>query len=581
MSLTAFREVVLADFEFVSLPGERPRPLCLVVHELRSGRRFRLWQDQFGAAPPYAVGRDVLFVAYVASAELGCYRALKGPMPERVLDASVEFRVRTNGLELPAGRGLLGALTFFGLDASGATEKKELQEAIGSNTWQGRFTKQEILEYCEQDVIALARLLPALISQLDVPRAVYRARYSGPAVSAMMWAGIPIDVELLGIFRENWKYLQEQLIAAVDVDYHVYDGTTFKLDLFGDCLAANNIPWPRTETGRLATDDDTFKEMAKAYPKVSPLRELRSSVGKMRLFDDLAVGKDARNRTPLWAFGTKTSRNAPSSTEYIFGNAVWLRGLIRPPKGFGVAYIDWSQQEFAIAAALSGDHKMQAAYRSGDAHLALAKQAGAVPADATKESHPHVRALFKQCNLAIQYMMGERSFALRIGEPPIVARDLLNAHRNTFKIFWKWSDAAVDTAVLRGNLHTTFGWPIHVTEKYNPRSIRNFPMQANGAEMMRLAACLITEREVELSGSIHDAFLVCSKLETLDEHIRIARSAMEEASRIVLDGFGLRTDVQVVKWPDRYMDEDRGRVMWVRVMQVLEHQLLHHQKISA
>jgi len=578
MAIEAFREIVLADFEFVSLPGERPRP-GLVAHELLSGRWFRLWQDQFGSAPPYATGRDVLFVAFVASAELGCYRALKWPTPERVLDLSAEFRVHTNGLELPAGRSLLGALTFFGLDARGATVKKELQEAIGSNAWQGRFTKQEILEYCEQDVIALTRLLPALSAHIDWPRALFRGRFM-VACAAMEWIGIPIDVESLNILRDNWARIQAQLITVVDADYHVYEGATFKLDLWERWLVANNIPWPRTETGRLATDDDTFRQMAKAYPKVSGLRELRSSVGQMRLFQDLAVGRDARNRTPLWAFSTKTSRNAPSSAQYIFGNAVWLRGLIKPPKDHAVVYVDWSQQEFAIAAALSGDLVMQAAYNSGDAHLALAKQAGAVPPDATKDSHPHIRALFKQCNLAIQYLMGERSFALRIGEPPIVARDLLNAHRDAFQKFWQWSDAAVDMAMLSSRLQTVFGWSIHVTEKTNPRSLRNFPMQANGAEMMRLAASLITERGVELCGSVHDAFIICSPLSTLQENISITRSAMAEASRVVLNGFELRTDAAVVSWPDRYMDEDRGRVMWERVMQILEQQLSARRRIA-
>src|SRR5262245_46554619 len=36
----------------------------------------------------------------------------------------------------------------------------------------------------------------------------------------------------------------------------------------------------------------------------------------------------------------------------------------------GIAYVDWSQQEFGIAAALSGDAAMQAAYQSGDPYLA-------------------------------------------------------------------------------------------------------------------------------------------------------------------------------------------------------------------
>jgi hypothetical protein len=84
--LDGFREIVLADFEFEVAPGNRPVPVCLVAHELRSGRTIRIWQNEFGAAPPYATGPDVLFVAFYASAELGCYRVLDWPMPERILD---------------------------------------------------------------------------------------------------------------------------------------------------------------------------------------------------------------------------------------------------------------------------------------------------------------------------------------------------------------------------------------------------------------------------------------------------------------------------------------------------------------
>ena len=43
--LASFREVVLVDFEFASIAGERPMPVCLVAHELKSGRRFRVWLD--------------------------------------------------------------------------------------------------------------------------------------------------------------------------------------------------------------------------------------------------------------------------------------------------------------------------------------------------------------------------------------------------------------------------------------------------------------------------------------------------------------------------------------------------------
>jgi hypothetical protein len=43
---------------------------------------------------------------------------------------------------------------------------------------------------------------------------------------------------------------------------------------------------------------------------------------------------------------------------------------------------------------------------------------------------------------------------------------------------------------------------------------------------------------------------------------------MAEASEAVLGGFKLRTDAEIVRWPDRYMDK-RGREFWERVMATL------------
>lgn len=39
----------------------------------------------------------------------------------------MEFRGRTNGLPLPCGAGLLGALAWFGLDGIGAAEKADMR----------------------------------------------------------------------------------------------------------------------------------------------------------------------------------------------------------------------------------------------------------------------------------------------------------------------------------------------------------------------------------------------------------------------------------------------------------------------
>src|SRR5262249_55266560 len=149
------------------------------------------------------------------------------------------------------------------------------------------------------------------------------------------------------------------------------------------------------------------------------------------------------------------------------GPAVWLRGLIRPEPGMAVAYVDWEQQEFGIAAALSGDQAMMAAYRSGDPYLAFAKQAGAGPPHATQRSHKAIRDVFKACVLAVQYGMGEKSLAQRIGQPVAKARELLALHHQTYPAYWRWSEAAVNRAMLLGELHTTFGWQVHVGREVN------------------------------------------------------------------------------------------------------------------
>jgi len=555
------------DFEFVAAPGERPVPVCLVARELKSERTIRLWRDQFGPVPPYPTDADSLFIAYYASAELGCHLALGWQMPARVLDLFTEFRNQTNGLPTVAGRGLIGALTAHGLDSIGAVEKTEMRDLIIRGGPWSNDERAAILDYCESDVDALARLLPVMLPKIDLPRALLRGRYM-VAAARVEYAGVPIDLEMLAKLRARWTDIQDTLITRIDADYGVFDGRTFKAAKFAEWLVRANLPWPRLESGELDLSDEAFREAARAHPEAAPLRELRSTLSELRL-NDLAVGRDGRNRCLLSAFQARTGRNQPSNSKYIFGPSVWLRGLIKPPPGHGVAYIDWSQQEFGIAAALSGDTNMIAAYQSGDPYLAFAKQAGAVPAHATKQSHLAQRDLFKACVLAVQYGMGPDALSARIGQPPVVARDLLRAHRETYRAFWRWSDAAVDHAMSKSSLHTVFGWTIHIGAESNPRSLRNFPMQGNGAEMLRLACCLATERNIEVCAPVHDAVLICAPLDRLEPHVAGMRAAMAEASRVVLKGFELGTDASVVRYPHRYSDE-RGAKMWAEVTSLIE-----------
>jgi DNA polymerase I len=566
--LNQFNEIWLVDFEFCQPPGERPAPVCMVAREAHSGRLLRLWQDQLRLLPqpPFAFGSDTLFVAYYASAELGCHLALGWPMPARILDLCAEFKCLTSGLATPCGKSLLGALNFYGLNCIEAAEKDAMRDLAMRGGDYSADERQALLNYCQSDVDALAKLLPAMLPQLDLPRALLRGRYMA-AAARMEWLGVPIDAATLATLRHSWESIQEQLIEHIDRHYHVFQGRTFKADQWAAWLARNHIPWPRLASGALALDDQTFREMARMYPAVAPIRELRTSLSQLRLHE-LAVGADARNRCLLSAFGSKTGRNQPSNSRFIFGPAAWLRSLIKPAEGMAVAYVDYEQQEFAIAAALSCDPAMQAAYQSGDPYLSFAKQAGAVPPDATKESHKEERERFKVCALAVQYGMGAESLALKLDDCTARGRELLRLHRETYPRYWAWSDAIRDYAILKGKLQAVFGWTVHVVHDANARSLRNFPLQANGGEMLRVASCLLTERGIRLCAPVHDAVLIEAPIAEIDDAVAACQRAMREASELVLAGFALRTEAKVVRFPDRYLDK-RGETMWDTVLELI------------
>jgi hypothetical protein len=562
-----FKEIWCVDFEFNQPTGERPSPVCMVAREFRTNRLIRLWRDQLLQLrePPFPTGPDALFTAYYASAELGCFIALGWPMPARVLDLYAEFKCKVSGLTPPCGCGLLGALSYHGIDSIDAAEKDAMRQLVMRGEPYTDAERLAVLNYCQSDVDALVKLLPAMKGGIDLPRALLRGRYM-TAAARMEWSGVPIDTEALTLFRANWQTVQAKLIEKIDSGYGVYHGRTFKSDRWAAWLAKNGIPWPRLPSGDLALDDDTFREAARTYPAVAPIRELRTTLSQLRL-NELPVGSDGRNRCILSAFASRTSRNQPSNSKFIFGPAAWLRSLIRPEPGMAVAYIDWSQQELAIAAALSGDLKMQQAYQSGDFYLTFAKMANAVPQDATKESHADVRDQFKTVALGVLYGLSSEGLARKLNVPPVRGRDLLQMHKETFKTFWRWSDSVQDEAILGGRLRTVFGWTVHAGDKPNPRSLRNFPMQGNGAEMMRLACCLVTERGIKLCCPIHDALLIEAPAADIDAAVAATQTAMREASEIVLAGFSLRTDVKVVKHPDRYMDK-RGKAMWEAVCEL-------------
>jgi hypothetical protein len=113
-------------------------------------------------------------------------------MPVYVLDLFTEFRALTNGLRTISGNGLLGALAYFGIEAMDAAEKDDMRAlALRGGPWSAE-ERASLLNYCESDVISLRKLLGAMQSRIDFPRALLRGRFMKAAAS-IEWTGVPIN----------------------------------------------------------------------------------------------------------------------------------------------------------------------------------------------------------------------------------------------------------------------------------------------------------------------------------------------------------------------------------------------------
>lgn len=458
---------------------------------------------------------------------------------------------------------------YYGVETIEAVEKNRMRDLIIAGGPYSEKDQERILKYCESDVLETAQLYRAIMSEYrpwQVRQAYLRGQYMA-ACALMEWRGIPIDTETLDRLKSNWDKIKLRLIEQVDQKYGFYDDMVFKIDRFQKYIIDRGIPWPTTPTGKPKTDDDTLKDICRTYPDLRDFRDLRYITGQLRSID-LAVGSDGRNRQMLSAFRTKTGRNAPSNSHFIFGPAVWFRSLIKPSEGRALAYIDYSQQEFGIAAALSKDQNMQAAYTAEDPYLHFAKMVGAVPENATKSTHGEVRAAFKACILGVQYGMKHKSLAAQANISEDHAKMLLKAHRRIFPKYWEYVDWNQDQTNT-GYLHTDYGWR-WCTASTKETTIQNWPIQATGADILRAACIKLMEAGIEIIAPVHDAVLIEADIENIEAEAQRAQKIMEDVTEKILGaGNRIGTDIEYIKYPDRYQDE-RGVETWDRIMRILE-----------
>jgi DNA polymerase I len=284
----------------------------------------------------------------------------------------------------------------------------------------------------------------------------------------------------------------------------------------------------------------------------------------------LPIGCDGRNRPGLFPFCTATGRNAHSKSLYN-AHAGMRSFMVFPADTIGV-YLDWRTQEVGVAAALSGDPALIDAYSGGDVYHALASLCGLTSdrdVKRWKAQNPDMRQRMKPLQLAINYGMGVPSLAKGLDRHPLIASAIIERHRQTYPRFWQWRADMVQDAMLTRRMETVFGWPLHLSSSPNKRTLYNFPMQGNGAEMLRLAAARLCEAGIVPNMLVHDGILLEVRN---NEEIEHAKYIMREAGRAVCNGLEIGVDVdQKLERGARYQDKRQvAKKMWATVMSTLQ-----------
>jgi DNA polymerase I len=559
------------DFEFSGTgEGERPTPICCVAREQNSGQTFRLWEDEL-ATCPYDTGKDAVIVAYGAAAEIGCHIVLGWPVPVNVIDLFAEFRCFTNTApvkgEKPAPSGLADALEYFQIPiAIDKLEKKRMQERCArGGPWEPG-EREEVLAYCESDIPPLPALLERLLPHMNLAQALERGRFV-KTVAHMELTGIPINVPKYNEVIRKRKLVIAKLITPVDKAFHVYVGTTFKLDRFAECLAREGIAdWPKTPSGRPLLKSDELGAVLAKHPQMKPLFDLRGQIDKLRQCD-LKIGHDGFAHTGLTPFVAVTGRSQPSGKEFIFALPKWMRFLIAAPEGYAVAQLDWSGQEIAIAAGMSGDQNLLKVYRSGDAHLAAGKLFGIIPEEGTTETHPAERDMIKPVMFGSNYGAGTNKLAQLANIPVSKAIELRFLHRRTFATFWAWIGGVQEKAYREGKIEACDGWVMQVPPQTRATTLLDWPMQTTGNVMMRDAACAATEASITLCTTVHDAFILMAPAAEIRSKVAKMWRIMNAASCKIL-GFKCGVHYDIFEHPKKFCDK-KGAKMQALVEQCL------------
>jgi DNA polymerase-1 len=439
----------------------------------------------------------------------------------------------------------------------------EITSLIGSGKNQRSMAEVPIVDasaYAAADAAAVLQLMPVLQSELEANHATQLYDEIEmplvPVLANMEMAGIMLDIPFLarmsGELNTRLVEIEEQIYNYVGEQFNINSTQQLSQALFNRLKLMPPDRTRRTESGFFSTSADVLEALRGKHPVVDLVLEHRElSKLKSTYLDALPMQVNphtGRVHTSYNQTSTVTGRlassdpnlqNIPIRSE--LGRQVRQAFIAAP--GCMLLSVDYSQVELRIAAHMSNDQAMLAAFRSGeDIHAATAAAIYNVPLNqVTKDMRRHAKAI----NFGLIYGMSAfgltRTSDLTLAE----AEDFVEAYFKQFPGVKSYLDQMRRRAAQQGYVETLLGrrryFPGLKTQS-NPsirgreeREAINAPIQGTAADIMKIAMLNLPPalQSAGLSArmllQVHDELVVeCPETE-LNQTAAIVREIMENA----------------------------------------------------
>ena len=419
--------------------------------------------------------------------------------------------------------------------------------------------------YAAMDAIAVQRLMPGLQAEVKANAATKLFEEIEmplvPVIADMEMAGIALDINFLrkmsGELQVRINELENKVYEYVGERFNINSTQQLSDALFNRLKLVPPDRTRRTEAGNFSTSAEVLESLQGKHPVVDLLLEYREiSKLKSTYLDALpneVNPQTGRVHTSYNQTGSVTGRiassdpnlqNIPIRTE--LGRQVRQAFIAAP--GYTLLSVDYSQVELRIAAHMSNDEAMLAAFRANqDIHTATAAAIlGKTLDQVTKTERRNAKAI----NFGLLYGMSAfgltRASDLTLAE----AEDFVEAYFKQFPGIKNYLDNMRRLAAKQGYVETLLGRRRYfpglksggnpATRAREEREAINAPIQGTAADIMKIAMINVSSALKEdgtharMLLQVHDELVLECPQKEIKKTAQLVRKMMENAYNLVV-----------------------------------------------